>query len=240
MNILKSISKVVLLFSLFLIVFSCGGSDSPDPDPVPPPVVKDPEKALLVSPKNNQECADGTVISDTESKISFDWGVAKNTTSYTLSVKNLDTDNVKNYNTNTDKYDLNLERGVPYSWYVVSKSSNTTNTATSDTWKFYLAGNGTVNYAPFPAELVSPLNEETITGMSVSLEWKGSDVDGDIKEYDVYLDKNVNPTTKVDTVVSQKLENQTVEAGASYYWKVVTRDEIGNTSISQVFSFKVN
>ena len=37
------------------------------------------------------------------------------------------------------------------------------NSVESDTWKFYLAGPAQVNFAPFPAELTSPISGSTVT-----------------------------------------------------------------------------
>lgn len=224
-------------FLVLITLVSCGGGGD---DPAPTPEVKNPEKATLVSPDNNKECTTGTVNSDTEATVIFDWTKATNATKYKVYLKNLETGVVTNHSASTDKLDLKIKRGTPYSWYVVSESNLTSNTATSETFKFYLAGNGTVNYAPFPAELVSPLQDSEVSSSTITLEWSGNDVDYDIKNYDVYLDKNTNPTTMISTVTTQKLENQAVTATSTYYWKVVTRDEVGNTSSSQVFSFKTN
>ncbi|RKR14317.1 hypothetical protein CLV91_0392 [Maribacter vaceletii] len=221
----------------FLIITSCGGNkDSGEKEEV----ILDPTKAVLVYPDNNEECTGGTAISDTESKLNFDWNKADNTSSYTLFVKNLDANSVEEFNASSDAVEVTLERGVPYSWYVVSKSNKTTVSATSETWKFYLAGLGTQNYAPFPADLTNPENETEVTTLSIDLEWIGSDVDNDIKEYDVYLDTNANPTTKVGTTATANIEGYALKASKTYYWKVVTHDLNGNTSTSQVYSFVTN
>jgi hypothetical protein len=237
---MKNSNKIYCaLLVLSLIITACGGGSDADPDPTPPPILN-PEKASLVFPNNNEECTGGTIVSNTQAKINFDWNVSANTKSYTLYLKNLDTDATQEFNATTDKHEITIERGVPYSWYVVSKSDKTTNTATSDTWKFYLAGVGTENYAPFPAELKIPANAVVVAGATVTLEWIGSDIDNDIKEYDVCLGTNANPTTKVSTVTAQKLENQAVSAATAYYWKIVTHDTKGNSSTSRVFSFTTN
>ena len=39
---------------------------------------------------------------------------------------------------------------------VASKANDTSDTTDSDTWQFYLAGDGQENYAPFPATILSP------------------------------------------------------------------------------------
>ena len=45
---------------------------------------------------------------------------------------------------------------MSYSWKVVSKANGTNYSNNSDTWQFYLAGDGQENYAPFPATILSP------------------------------------------------------------------------------------
>lgn len=222
-----------------LVLSSCSKSNDPGDGGDGGNEVLDPAKATLKFPNNNEECTGGVVISNTEAKITFDWNKAENTTSYTLFIKNLDSDIEESFAASTNKLEVTIERATPYAWHVVSKSDTSTKTATSDTWKFYLAGVGIESYAPFPADVKSPEHEASITGNTVTLEWIGNDVDDDIKEYDIYMDTNTIPTTKLATVSVQKLENQTVTTNTTYYWKVVTHDTVGNTSTSNTFSFSV-
>ncbi|MEW4922891.1 hypothetical protein [Algibacter sp. 2305UL17-15] len=233
MNYSKRTYTVALI--LGMMVSCSGGGDSGGEEEI-----LDPTKAALIFPNNNEECTAGVVISNTQAKLTFDWNKADNTTAYTLFLKNLETNATQDFDSNSDDLEITIERGTPYSWYVVSKSNKTTNTATSDTWKFYLAGIGVENYAPFPAELKSPTNGAAISAATANLEWTGNDVDNDIKEYDVYLDTNTSPTTKVSTTTVQKLDSHSVSASTTYYWKVVTRDNHGNTSTSEVYSFSTN
>jgi hypothetical protein len=53
---------------------------------------------------------------------------------------------------------------------------------TSETWKFYNSGSGTIAYAPFPAEVVSPLMGQNVTASinKIALEWIGSDANNNI------------------------------------------------------------
>ena len=51
---------------------------------------------------------------------------------------------------------VTLATDVSYSWKIVSKANDTSDTTSSDTWQFYLAGDGQENYAPFPATILSP------------------------------------------------------------------------------------
>ncbi|MBL4939285.1 MAG: hypothetical protein JKY16_03250, partial [Lutibacter sp.] len=111
-------------------------------------------------------------------------------------------------------------------------------TAKSAEWKFYNSGDAVITYAPFPAELIGPVMGSSTSESTVTLEWSGSDVDNDIKEYEVYFGLSNPPITNLDTTTNQKIENVAVSAN-TYYWKVVTRDDEGNTSTSEVFQFKV-
>ena len=70
---------------------------------------------------------------------------------------------------------IKLTKGQPYSWYIISKSNTTTDTAESEKWKFYLKGDPVANYSPFPADLISPKSEATVSAGSIKFEWSGSE-----------------------------------------------------------------
>ncbi|MDI1256543.1 MAG: hypothetical protein PSV16_10615 [Flavobacterium sp.] len=217
------------------VLFSCGSGGGGGGETTGNP----PIAALLSTPANNSECISGTSVSATESKITFQWNTSENTDSYVLYVKNLLTQATLQYNVGADtNYELTLLKGTPYSWYIVSKSENSTVVATSEKWKFYNSGTGTVNYVPFPAEVVSPAMSSSISGPTVNFQWTGSDVDNDIASYDVYLGTTANPTTMVGNATTDHLDGISVSGAATYYWKVVTKDSAGNTSDSPVFQFK--
>jgi len=198
-----------------------------------------PTAASLISPINNTECLTATSVSATESNVTFEWNPADNADTYSIYVKNLKTQTQLQYNAgvNTSMI-IKLLKGVPYSWYVTSKSNATSETGTSAVWKFYNAGDGIISYIPFPADLVAPAMSSTVEGPTINLQWNGEDIDNDIVEYKVYMDTNNNPTTLKGTVTTEFLNQVSVTAGTSYYWKVVTKDGAGNTATSPVFQFK--
>ncbi|MGK4569390.1 hypothetical protein [Flavobacterium sp. 3HN19-14] len=231
---MRNIIKTFALAGAF-VIFSCGsGGGGGSEETGNPPVA-----AILSAPANNSECLSGTSVSETESKVTFQWNPSANADSYILYVKNLTTQTTLQYVAGAvTNFDVTLLKGTPYSWYIVSKSKSATATATSEKWKFYNSGTGTVNYVPFPAEAVSPPMSSTISGPTVNFAWTGSDVDNDIVSYDLYMDTTTNPTTKVGTATSAHLDAISVSGAATYYWKVVTKDGAGNTSDSPVFQFK--
>lgn len=228
---MKNIAKAIAVVALFL-VFSCspdgdGGSGSGT------------TAATLVFPLNNSECTTGESISTTESRITFEWNEAQNADVYYVYVKNLNTQTTLQYNAgNNTTLEVTLLKGVPYSWYVTSKTNNSNEFVQSEKWKFYNSGEGIINYIPFPAEAVSPEISSTIVGPTIDLVWNGSDVDDDIVEYKVYFDTNTNPTTLIGTTAQENLTEIPTVSNTYYYWKVVTKDSAGNTSNSPIFQFK--
>lgn len=230
-----------LLTLALLGLLSCGGSSDPGPDSDPDPdPVPAPSATTLIFPENNTECNEGEVLNVNQSRVVFQWNSSQNTDSYEVNLRNLDTNNSSTTNANTNEAAIILERGTPYEWFVVSKANGTNETANSATWKFYNQGDGVVNYAPFPAEAVSPARGATINSTgTVSLEWNGSDVDGDIAEYEVYFGTEAEPSTLIDTLQDNTIDVN-VTSGTVYYWRIITRDTAGNTSQSEVFDFRVN
>ena len=65
------------------------------------------------------------------------------------------------------------ERHISYSWKVVSKANGTNDSNNSDTWQFYLAGDGQENYVPFLATILSPSSGVSVdaSGGKIILSW---------------------------------------------------------------------
>lgn len=231
----------VLLLTAF-IAYSCG-SDSGDPNPQPDPdPIPDPAAATLIFPDNNSECTEGEILNDTQSQVLFQWNNAQNTDSYELNLRDLSNNNTSRLVSNTNSVSVTLKRGNPYEWFVVSRAIGTNQTANSVVWRFYNAGPGISNYAPFPALAVAPPRGASINSTgTVTLEWEGSDIDNDIVEYEVYFGTDPAADTLLDTVSETTLQtNVTTGQGTVYYWRVLSRDNAGNTSNSEIFEFRVN
>ncbi len=226
--------KILALIFLNCFFISCGGGND-----TPPPA---PEAATLSSPSNNEACTTGTVLSATDSKISFTWVAGANADSYQLIVTNLLTQVQQSQASTTTSAELTLKRNTPYSWYVTSKSSKNPSTANSSTWKFYNAGLASSSYPPYPAEIVSPTLGQLVTPTAgkISLQWRGSDADNDILNYDVYLGTTTTPVLIKSQHSTTTLADVGVNSNSTYYWKVITRDAKGNTSDSGLFEFKTN
>ena len=215
-----------------------GGSPPPPPEPDPPSATN------LTKPANNEVCETGTSISDTQSNVEFTWSASANTDTYDLKITNLNNNQVTNKNglTSTNTI-VALDKGNPYSWQITSKNNETTQTASSATWKFYLSGTGETSYAPFPADLKTPESGSTVARTSegkVKLSWTGSDPDTSTGlKYTVYIDKVDGKQTPNDN--NKELDDSelevAVDAETIYYWRIMTSDG-SNTSYSLVFTFR--
>jgi len=228
------LATIFFLFLISLLTIACGGSKD-NPDDQIEPIIESPEPALLIFPVKDEECNEGIIVSELQSKVTFEWNKAKNTDSYAIALKNLNTLETEEINTKNTSKEITLNRSTPYAWKIISRGNKTDETAESDTWNLYNAGSGYENYAPFPARLISPLlNSQTAT--EITLTWEGTDIDNDIKNYSVYLDTTISPTSLLETTEENFLDI-TLQPSTLYYWKVVIEDQRGNTSSSEIYSF---
>ncbi len=231
--------KVLLgIVVISLIAVSCS-KDTPGGGgggTTPTPSAKTPGKAVLTSPANNKTCEEV----NTSGQVTFSWNASTDTDKYDLKITNLNTQGVTNQNniTTTSKA-VTLTKGIPYSWSITSKNEGT-KTTTSDTWQFYLAGDGVVNYAPFPATAVRPSPGASVarTSGKVTVEWSGSDADDDTLTYTLEMDTTdgIQGTVIADDISASSVE-VSVEADTVYYWRVISSDG-QNTSTSIVYTFR--
>jgi len=239
----------ISLFS-FLIIISCGGGGGDDPvvppvvtPPPPPIVILQPGTPSLVFPANNESCQDGTSLNDSQSEVNFQWGAPANTNSYVLTITNLTTNAELTFDSTTANKVVALSKSEPYRWSVTAQGETGSTPAQSSLWKFYLAGDAQVNYAPFPPDLLSPKSGQNVfaTNNEVTLIWGASDVDNDLSTYKVYLD-SVDGSTLLGSYTHSAETTSTavsVSANTLYYWKVIAIDANENESDSGVYTFRV-
>lgn len=227
----------ILLSALALPVFSScsSGVGEETPTPPPTPVIEAPGKFALSSPVNNAPCEDV----NTAGQVTFQWNTAANAEKYDLNITNLNTNTVSSQTdiTGTSKA-VTLNRGIPYSWQVIAKNKGTSTTA-SDTWRFYLAGDGAVNYAPFPAAALTPTPGATVVPIEgkVKISWESGDADGDSLTYTLYADTVDGAQSPVASNMSANSFFLPVQPKSVYYWRVLTSDG-ENTATSILYTFK--
>ena len=209
------------------------------------PVPVDPGVAILLSPANDQTCLDGSSINDTQSNVDFSWSAATDALSYEVVVTNLLAQSTQTFTSSTNQTTIALTKAEPYSWIVRSIGEEGSIPTESTQWKFYLAGNATVNYAPFPAELISPRSGANVTpdiNNLINLNWTASDVDQDLIRFEVYLDQTDATTlnNEIEYASQETIIEVEVENNKTYYWKIIAIDANGNQSSSGVYAFRTN
>ncbi len=248
------IQSYIGVLLLIMLVFSCSaeddsGSSSPttttQQTSTPAPQVPTPGKSSLSAPVNNEVCYEGETVDASNSKVTFSWSTSSDTDSYDLQITNLETNQTQTESgITTNSKAITLATDFSYSWKVVSKANDTSDTTNSDTWQFYLAGDGQENYAPFPATIISPSSGAAVDGSEgkITLSWEGNDPDeGEVLSYTIYfdgIDGLQAPQTANINITETSLEVE-VEGGNTYYWRVKTSDGT-SSSFTLVYSFIIN
>jgi|GEM_PF-400376 len=228
--------KIFKFLLLSLLVCGCGKGDSPEPEKPPE---KQYPKPVLVTPAVDELCNTGTVISANETEVTFKWDKVDGATSYTLLCTNLLTAQqaTKTALTSTST-NFALQRSTPYRWTVIAQFENNRSTE-GEPRRFYNAGPATTSTAPYPAYLTAPeLGQKFSSAGNVDLQWKGASAANNALNYDIYYGKSANPPLFLSGTTSTSFK-VTTTANSIYYWKVITRDNNGNTSESYTYQFSV-
>ena len=226
-----------LRYLILLCIFILPGCKSDDNGPPPPQL---PSAAVLVFPDENSECTTGIDLGNGTSEITFVWQASDNTDLYTLTVVNLNTNTPQTIATTGLSATFALTKGAPFSWSVTSTKDDLT--AVSENWLFYNAG-PQLNYAPFPAQIISPESGQTVQNNSdgeIVLAWSGADVENEIERYDLYFSETtVENLALLSSGIESSFPIANLISDQVYYWKVITVDANGNTSDSGVYDFRV-
>ena len=219
---------ILLLFCSGILFVGC----KEDPIPVP-------EAALLLSPLNNTTCL-SIPQGNTNAVVNFQWNMAENADRYSLVIRNAVTNEEQTSQTEETTTTASLAKGAPYSWKIISLSDDTTETAVSATWSFYLEATQQYDYIPLPAQLLSPEDTATATVQSgnVTLSWTGRDLDNDIVGYDVYLGPAADQLQRVESSFSGSTVDVAVNPSTTYFWEIATHDQNGNVSFSGIRRFQ--
>jgi len=204
-----------------------------------------PTQVALVFPEDRTICNTGVFINDELSRVGFIWNEAENVDSYKIDLTNLTTGEVESFTTMETTLDIPILQGEVYAWTVTAINQSSETSSISERFQFYNSERGVQNYAPFPAELVSPESNSTVSSVDTLLEWIASDPDdtelgsSDIKEFEVRFGTDPNPTTVIGGTTNTSIQSPELVVGLTYYWKVITTDNFGNSTESGVFSFVV-
>lgn len=129
----------------------------------------------------------------------------------------------------------NLDYTTTYYWKILAKDNSGYST-TGDVWKFTTSA--PPNQPPVQAFNVYPTDGEVGVLPSLIMTWSCSDPESDPLTYDVYFGTDNPPATKISSAQTDTSIAQTgLSGGSTYYWKIVAKDNQGNSTGSDVWSF---
>lgn len=131
-----------------------------------------------------------------------------------------------------------LVRGKRYYWKVVASDLKGHETA-GPVWTFKLIDAGPGSQAPETPVNPYPLNGASNVSLAVVLSWsKCLDPQSDPVTYDIYLDNSPSPTVLLASDVSDTFYHPgNLSVLTHYYWKVISKDNHGNTSSGSIWNF---
>jgi formylglycine-generating enzyme required for sulfatase activity len=138
-------------------------------------------------------------------------------------------------NVSAGNYTVTAVKTTYYSKSVsVSVSEGSATTA-----NFVLTGGAFVNNAPAVPSTPVPTDSGICLTVSPTLNWVCSDPDsGDTVKYDVYLGTTNPPTNAIFTNQNSMTANcGTLSYATTYYWKIVAKDNHGDSTVGAVWKF---
>lgn len=226
------------IYASFLAVFLCSCEAGTDVTPPEEELNMAPSVPELVHPANNQLCIDN--------ELNFQWTASTdsngNPISYEIEVSK---DNQFSEIAFTASIDVTsqaftLEKNTAYYWRVRASDNQNLSSAYSGTFNLYTEGTAETNHLPFAPEIIAPTLQSSENAGVTTLEWTGSDTDGDPLVYDVYFGTENPPTTLASENQSQTTFDVTTVAVTDYFWKVVVKDDNGGQTVGQVWNFITN
>jgi hypothetical protein len=229
--------KKAYILVIMGLVLSCSGSGGDDGTEDSVEENKAPSTPVLVYPQNNTTCI--------ENIIKFEWNAStdseNNPISYKLEISENSNFVPLTYNSSltTTSETVTLAKGKAFYWRVKALDSKNAQSNYTTNTQFLIEGDAVINHAPFAPILVAPELNSEINGDSTVLSWTAFDTDGDALVFDVYLDKVNPPSVKVSENQSASTFNaNNLSVGTDYFFKVVVKDDYGNSAIGQVWNFK--
>ena len=191
-----------------------------------------PSRANLVSPSNNS--------TELDLPVTFSWETSLNANLHVMQVSKQSSFStlVFDSNVNTNSRVLtrnNLEEGETYYWRVKGRN-NVGDSPWSETWKF-----ATSRGPVFPAssQLISPSNNSTDQSIPLTFSWRAF-TDADV--YLLQVSKVASFATRVFdspeiNARSYGLDENHLEEGQTYFWRVKGRNSDGDSPWSDVWTF---
>lgn len=226
--IYKTLKYFTVLLLVFVCLNSCDKSTSTETEKqIEKPV---PTKVTGTLPVNGEPCSEFEQIPNDDTKVSilFKWNAAQNTVNYDLDVL-FNNQQVASTTVGGLETTVTLDRGKTYTWTVTSK--NESESTESDTYSFTTPGLAEGNYAPYAAEISTDFNT---SAQSLTVNWIGTDEDNDLLIYDVTITENESVIIEETDISDNSISGIVYSSGTEYSIKVISKDNTGSFSVSEV------
>jgi len=124
-----------------------------------------------------------------------------------------------------------LEPHQTYYWKIVAKDDHD-HFREGAVWSFT-----TFNTLPDSPSNPSPEDGASEQEVGIAISWDCSDPDGDALTYDVYFDTTENPQRIYTGLNTNSYEPVNMSYRQTYYWKIIAKDDQGDSTESPVWSF---
>lgn len=223
------VTSLIFLTLILLVSCSDGGDGGDDGSEPPPQSETPPAKAIGTLPVNGEPCSDyEEVAGDDKVSVLFNWNAAQFAESYILIVLEGNTQ-VFNNSFTALSTSVELDRGKTYIWSMTSVNED--GQTNGDSYSFTTPGTPIGNFAPYTAEIKVTFDENT-SEMTVS--WVGSDEDGDPLTYDVRVFEEGMSIFESLDLTAPEIGPLSFTSNADYEVEVISRDDLGNFSISRL------
>ncbi len=126
-----------------------------------------------------------------------------------------------------------LQLSRTYYWKIAALDSYNSETE-SDTWRFSTI----ISNPPYAPSDPSPADGAEDQPRTITLSWTGGDPDSeDTVSYDVYFGRQKAPPLAKRNSAEASFETGFMQGQATYYWKIVARDNSGLETVGDTWSF---
>lgn len=194
--------------------------------------------AMLIYPQQNEVCTQGRKMDDKKSSVLFKWHPSVGAKSYIIEVTNIYTGEIIQKESELTEIDIVLNHSTAYSWQVFSRSTKKKD-GKSELFKFYIAGTefSYINLLPvlenYPAHKSSVYNKDKI-----NISWIEKTMNERVK-YDFYFGTQLPLPLLKENLNEKTVTDISIKPGRQYFWKVVSKDNEGNSVESSTFQFSV-